>query len=275
MIDLSLLDILAVVCFIACWSVYAALADRGQRAGRSMTGVMSAYRLRWMREMTRRENRVVDTTILGNQLNGAAFFASTAILLVGGLFAFLGATDQAIAVFEHLPLLATPSRALWEIKILLLIAIFVYAFFKFAWAFRLFNTCSVLVGATALEPTDEAEAERHPEHEDHEGLHGHRHGIERHLDLRREREQGGADEGQHDRAQAPGAPLRPGLPDGGDQRRCGRGGIGHGGSSERSRSRARRRARGPAPAADRGASHRRRQFAGSSEARFTPSGAAP
>jgi uncharacterized membrane protein len=129
-------------------------------AGRSMTGVMSAYRLRWMREMVRRENRVVDTTILGNQLNGAAFFASTAILLIGGLFALLGATDQAIAVFEHLPLIAPPSRALWEIKILLLIAIFGYAFFKFAWAFRLFNTCSVLVGATPVEAVEDADMER-------------------------------------------------------------------------------------------------------------------
>jgi uncharacterized membrane protein len=125
-----------------------------------MTGVMSAYRLRWMREMVRRENRVVDTTILGNQLNGAAFFASTAILLIGGLFALLGATDQAIAVFEHLPLIAPPSRALWEIKILLLIAIFGYAFFKFAWAFRLFNTCSVLVGATPVEAVEDADMER-------------------------------------------------------------------------------------------------------------------
>jgi uncharacterized membrane protein len=161
MIDISILDILALVWFIASWGLYATIADRGESAGRSMTGVMSAYRLRWMRQMTRRENRVVDTTILGNQLNGAAFFASTAILLVGGLFALLGATDQAIAVFEHLPLLAAPSRALWEIKILLLIGIFVYAFFKFAWAFRLFNTCSVLVGATAIEPDNEEEAERH------------------------------------------------------------------------------------------------------------------
>jgi uncharacterized membrane protein len=159
-IDPAILDVIALLWFAGCWGLYAFLADRGKHAGRSMTGVMSAYRLRWMREMVRRENRVVDTTILGNQLNGAAFFASTAILLIGGLFALLGATDQAIAVFEHLPLIAPPSRALWEIKILLLIAIFGYAFFKFAWAFRLFNTCSVLVGATPVEAVEDADMER-------------------------------------------------------------------------------------------------------------------
>jgi uncharacterized membrane protein len=114
-----------------------------------------------MRQMARRENRVVDTTILGNQLNGAAFFASTAILLVGGLFALLGATEKAIAVLEHLPVVDTPSRAMWEAKVLLLIVIFIYAFFKFAWAFRLFNYCSVLVGATPVELTEDDETERH------------------------------------------------------------------------------------------------------------------
>ena len=42
-----------------------------------------------MLEMLRRENRIVDIQIVGNLLNGAAFFASTTILAVGGLFALL------------------------------------------------------------------------------------------------------------------------------------------------------------------------------------------
>ena len=161
MTSFSAFDIAAISWFVACWGLYVFVADKGPRAHRSMTSVMSAFRLRWMREMARRENRVVDTTILGNQLNGAAFFASTAILLVGGLFALLGATEKAIAVLEHLPVVSTPSRALWEVKVLLLIVIFVYAFFKFAWAFRLFNYCSVLVGATPVEFTEDEETQRH------------------------------------------------------------------------------------------------------------------
>jgi uncharacterized membrane protein len=35
---------------------------------------------------------------------------------------------------------------LWELKTFGLVTIFVYAFFKFAWAYRLFNYCSILIG---------------------------------------------------------------------------------------------------------------------------------
>ena len=39
-----------------------------------------------------------------------------------------------------------------------LVAIFVYAFFKFAWSFRLFNYCSVLIAAAPPAPVPDEEA---------------------------------------------------------------------------------------------------------------------
>ena len=39
------------------------------------------------------------------------------------------------------------TQRLWEIKIVLLVLIFVYAFFKFSWSIRLFGFASLLVGA--------------------------------------------------------------------------------------------------------------------------------
>ena len=161
MAHFTALDTLALGFFFVAWIGYMQLADRGTLGQTNMANVMSAYRLRWMRVMTQRELRIVDTTILGNLLNGTAFFASTAILLVGGLFALLGASDKVVDVLNHLPLVPEASRALWEVKIGLLIVIFIYAFFKFAWAYRLFNYCSVLVGATPIAFDDAEEAEKH------------------------------------------------------------------------------------------------------------------
>jgi uncharacterized membrane protein len=149
--DFTQIDILAVLWFLLCWIGFVLFADRSRFSTRSMNRTMNGYRQRWMEEMLKRENRVVDTQIIGNQLNGAAFFASTMILLVGGLFALLGATDKAITVFEALHFIETPTLLAWEVKILLLIIIFIYGFFKFAWSFRIFNFCSVLIGAA---PTD-------------------------------------------------------------------------------------------------------------------------
>ncbi|MDP6954306.1 MAG: DUF599 domain-containing protein, partial [Alphaproteobacteria bacterium] len=47
-----------------------------------------------------------------------------------------------------LPFAAPTTATVWEVKILLMIAIFVYAFFKFARAFRLTTYFVILIGAT-------------------------------------------------------------------------------------------------------------------------------
>ena len=46
-------------------------------------------------------------------------------------------------------------------KQLLIMAIFVYAFFKFAWAFRLSHYASIMIGATPKEPERHSEACTH------------------------------------------------------------------------------------------------------------------
>ena len=151
MVEFTLLDYSALIWFVLCWVVYVQLADNSRWQRQSVSARMSEYRQQWMLNMVRREMRMIDTLIHGNLLHGTAFFASTSILLVGGLLAVLGATDKAIAVLAELPLVASQSRTEWEVKVLLLVMIFVYAFFKFAWCYRLFNYCSILIGAAPLE----------------------------------------------------------------------------------------------------------------------------
>ena len=141
------LDYAALGWFLACWAGYALFADHSRWSARSVTAMMNRYRLRWMQEMLRRGLRMVDTGIIGNFLTGIGFFASTTILVIAGLFAMLGAAETALAALTHLPFAVPTGRAEWELKVLLLIVIFIYAFFKFAWAFRLSNYCSILIGA--------------------------------------------------------------------------------------------------------------------------------
>jgi hypothetical protein len=50
---------------------------------------MNEFRIHWMMAMLQRELRIIDTSIVGNILHGVAFFASTAILLVGVLIGLL------------------------------------------------------------------------------------------------------------------------------------------------------------------------------------------
>lgn len=158
MLELSTLDLAALLWFGMSVFGYALLADHTRLHHRSVTATMAEHRYRWMRMMLDRDMRMVDTGVQGNLLTSVGFFASTTIFVIGGLLASLGATDQAIEVMQALPLASNTTRQAWEIKILLLVGLFVYAFFKFAWSFRLFNYCSVLIASAppAPVPTEEA-----------------------------------------------------------------------------------------------------------------------
>lgn len=140
-------DALALLWFIAAWAGYTVYADHGPAKTRSIAAAMNARRLAWMTEASRRDVRIVDTQILGNLLTGIGFFASTTIFVIGGLIAMLGVAEEGALALARLPLAVDADPAVWEGKVILLLVIFIYAFFKFAWAFRLANYCSITVGS--------------------------------------------------------------------------------------------------------------------------------
>ncbi len=113
-----------------------------------------------MRRLMDRENRMMDVTIFGNHMRSVALFASTTIFIMGGLVAILGSVDKARAIAAEFPLIAEQASAsLWELKILLLLTVFSYAFFKFAWGLRQFNYALSLIGAAPM-PGEGDAAER-------------------------------------------------------------------------------------------------------------------
>src|ERR1700738_4835649 len=136
-----LVDILAVGFFILEWTVYAVTLEH------------SAYG---------QDRLSADMQIMACLQNGTAFFASTSLLAIGGALALLRSTNEALAVLRALPIDLSPSPALWELKCVGLILIFIYAFFKFAWAYRLFNYVAILLGAMPpAEARDTPGAEAH------------------------------------------------------------------------------------------------------------------
>jgi uncharacterized membrane protein len=156
-----LVDILAVGFFALEWIVYAITLEHTAYGRDSLSARMNVYREVWMRRLLDREARMVDMQIMAALQNGTAFFASSSLIAVGGALALLRSTSEALAVLGALPIDLTPSPALWELKCVGLILIFVYAFFKFAWAYRLFNYVAILLGAmppARLRDTPEAEA---------------------------------------------------------------------------------------------------------------------
>jgi uncharacterized membrane protein len=160
--DFTLLDVCGFGWFAMAWIGYTFYARSGRRKHRTISAVMNTFRRQWLVEMSRREVRLVDVNALNSLANNVTFFASTTILVVGGLFALLGASDRAIGALGDLPFAVHTSQSVWEVKVLLLIVLFIYAFFQFAWASRMSNYCAILIGAAPAvgDPSLPAHAER-------------------------------------------------------------------------------------------------------------------
>ncbi len=157
--QVPVIDVLSLAWFVLLWAGYTAYADRRARPAQSLRAVMHGYRVQWMQQMLLRDNRVADVNIVRNLLAGVSFFASTTLLILVGVVTVLGSTDQVIVMVRELPFAAPTTLVQWELKLLVLATIFVYAFFKFTWALRQFNYCAVLIGAAPKGP-DEGAARR-------------------------------------------------------------------------------------------------------------------
>ncbi len=157
------LDLLALLIFSVLWAGYQWYSDYSASAHPRLGREMQRYMREWVLRMVERDNRMMDINIVRNLTRSAQFFASTTMLILGALVVLMGYTERAASVMAELPFTYQVSQRLWEFKVLVLLLIFVYAFFKFSWSIRQFGFCSILVGATEKPSPDVAEYLPHVE----------------------------------------------------------------------------------------------------------------
>lgn len=156
------LDLFALAFFVLTWSCYAILLEWTSHGGRGLNALMNVYRDDWMQQMLRRDMRMLDGQIMGSLQNGTAFFASTSLIAIGGTLTVLRSTEDLITIVSTLPVGVATTRMQWEVKTIGLAMIFVYAFFKFAWAYRLYNYVAIMIGSMPpASEKDSPEAKRH------------------------------------------------------------------------------------------------------------------
>ena len=159
-LNLTWLDVWAVAFFGAGWIGYVWFAAWHGARVPSLHGSMDRFRREWMVQMIGRDNRMVDVNVMRNVTRSSQFFASTTMLIMGALVASMGYVQQAQDLVQGLPFTVKASARLLEIKMLLMVLIFVHAFFKFSWAIRQLNFCGILVAAAPKQPkppNDDAE----------------------------------------------------------------------------------------------------------------------
>jgi len=140
-------DWLALVCFFALWVGYAWFARVWGQRQSSLLSTTNRYRGYWMQQATARDPRMLDGLITQTLSNTPAFFSSTSIIIIGGLFALLGTTDKAAELVREIPFAQQTPLLVFEFKVLVLIGICVYAFFRFSWSMRQYTFVALLIGA--------------------------------------------------------------------------------------------------------------------------------
>lgn len=159
----SPIDIIALGWFLFCWTGYTLIVDNVVKSSRGLSSRMHLYRIQWMTTALKRDNRVVDANIVNSLSQSMSFFASTSVLIIAGMLAILSSTDQALDIIRELPFAVQPTIPMWYTRVGLMVALFIYAFFKYTWALRQMNYCTILIGAmpTAAEnPEDHIPAAR-------------------------------------------------------------------------------------------------------------------
>ena len=152
------IDWAALALFFAAWAGYAHFAKVRSTTQPSILASTNRIRRQWMLQSTYREVRVFDGVVIQALSTSPSFFASTTILIIGGLLAVLGTSDRASELVRDIPFAARTTTLVFDLKLLLMLAVFVYAFFRFTWSMRQYTFGALLIAAAPENSQFEARA---------------------------------------------------------------------------------------------------------------------
>jgi len=149
-LQLNGINIIAIVWFFLCYRGYFRYTQKKSRTEPSLAFAMHRHRRQWIRQALSRDNRIADTNTIATLQRHVSFFASTTLLILAGLMTILGSSEKVSALLADVPFSDSGSSGEWEVKILLLACLFVYAFFKFTWSLRQYGFVAVMLGGAPV-----------------------------------------------------------------------------------------------------------------------------
>lgn len=141
------IDWAAIAMFFSGWAGYAGFARRRAGTQPSILATTNRIRQQWMLQTTYRDVRVIDGVVVQSLSTSPSFFASTTILIIGGLLATLGTSEKTTELVRELPFAARTSVVVFDLKLVLMLVVFVYAFFRFTWSMRQYTFGALLIGS--------------------------------------------------------------------------------------------------------------------------------
>ena len=137
----------AFIWFCSCWISYTLYARIRARNTDSLSALLYRYRIDWIKDLMRRDNRISDLTLLGNLMKMVNFLATTTIFVTAGLITALYSAENVVDLLSNHEFIIRVTQEQIQFKILVLVIIFIYAFFRLTWAMRQHTFCSILIGS--------------------------------------------------------------------------------------------------------------------------------
>ena len=145
-----IINTLCLIWFFMCWVGYTLYARKKAATQSCLASELHKYREYWMRRVMLRDVRVGDAALIANLERNVSFLASTTILILAGLLTVLTVSEQISILVSQIPLASFSSQLSIQLKITLLLVIFVYAFFTFTWSMRQYGFCSIVLGGAPM-----------------------------------------------------------------------------------------------------------------------------
>ena len=143
-------DIAALAVFLVAWLFYQPLLKRLGRRGGMINTDMTVVRRRWMANMAARENRFLDSQLMGHTLSSASFFASANLIVIAAAAGALFRSGDTYRTVAHLAATDTGPRWLFEAKLALIVVALARGLLDFIWAIRQMNYTLAAIGAAPL-----------------------------------------------------------------------------------------------------------------------------
>lgn len=144
---------------LICYFAYNIIVPLVERARPSLSSIMNMQRRRWVANAALRESPF-DAILSGNIMGSVSFLASTAVLLVLAIFAVFGQVPALMGTLNSLSSDRVYTTLDVQLHLVIMLVMFVLAFFAFTLSLRQFNHFCIMLGALDhSSPVSEAEIE--------------------------------------------------------------------------------------------------------------------
>lgn len=131
---------------LLCYVAYNVIVPQVEKLRPSLSVIMNMQRRRWVANAALRESPF-DAILSGNIMGSVSFLASTAVLLILAVFAVFGQVPALMDALNSLSLDRTYTTLDVQLHLVIMLTMFVLAFFAFTLSLRQFNHFCIMLGA--------------------------------------------------------------------------------------------------------------------------------